>query len=170
VRRVIRDRGVEEVQKILRAAALTDAAVVQDDQVAPFADEVLEAGKRSPGRGVDAIPRTQGVEVRTHSEQVRMVAEHQQATAPGDEVQDGPAFLLVPDLGRIDENESLRAVEVGRRSLRTIRDPATTASTILVVRQLVRQDVWQAAVFGERNRPSWLMVAHQFASASEVTS
>ena len=37
-------------------------------------------------------------------------------------------------------------------------------------RQLVRQDGWQAAVFGGRNRPSLLMVAHQLARASEVTS
>ena len=37
-------------------------------------------------------------------------------------------------------------------------------------RQLVRQDGWQAAIFGGRNRPSLLMVAHQLASASEVTS
>ena len=36
-------------------------------------------------------------------------------------------------------------------------------------RQLVRQDGWQAAVFGGRNRPSLLMVAHQLARASEVT-
>jgi len=37
-------------------------------------------------------------------------------------------------------------------------------------RQLVRQDGWQAAIFGGRNRPSLLMVVHQLASASEVTS
>ena len=37
-------------------------------------------------------------------------------------------------------------------------------------RQLVRQDGWQAAIFGGRNRPSLLMVAHQLASDSEVTS
>jgi len=39
-----------------------------------------------------------------------------------------------------------------------------------IARQLVRQDGWQAAIFGGRNRPSLLMVAHQLASASEVTS
>src|SRR5271157_2977112 len=33
-------------------------------------------------------------------------------------------------------------------------------------RQLVRKDGWQAAIFGGRNRPSLLMVAHQLASAS----
>jgi hypothetical protein len=33
----------------------------------------------------------------------------------------------------------------------------------------VRQDGWQAAIFGGRNRPSLLMVAHQLANASEVT-
>ena len=37
-------------------------------------------------------------------------------------------------------------------------------------RQLVRQDGWQAAIFGGRNRASLLMVAHQLASVSEVTS
>jgi len=37
-------------------------------------------------------------------------------------------------------------------------------------RQLVRQDGWQASIFGGRNRPSLLMVAHQLASASEVAS
>ncbi len=37
-------------------------------------------------------------------------------------------------------------------------------------RQLVRQDGWQVAIFGGRNRPSLLMVAHQLANASEVTS
>ena len=37
-------------------------------------------------------------------------------------------------------------------------------------RQLVRQDGWQAAIFGGRNHPSLPMVAHQLASASEVTS
>ena len=37
-------------------------------------------------------------------------------------------------------------------------------------RQLVRQDGWQASIFGGRNRPSLLMVAHQLASTSEVTS
>src|SRR5208282_2874496 len=40
----------------------------------------------------------------------------------------------------------------------------------LGARQLVRQDGWQAAIFGGRKRPSLLMVAHQLASASEVTS
>src|SRR5271157_3415633 len=37
-------------------------------------------------------------------------------------------------------------------------------------RQLVRQDGWQAAIFGGRNRPSLLMVAHQLASASRSSS
>ena len=37
-------------------------------------------------------------------------------------------------------------------------------------RQLVRQDGWQAAIFGGCNQPSLPMVAHQLASASEVTS
>ncbi len=37
-------------------------------------------------------------------------------------------------------------------------------------RQLVRQDGWQAAIFGGRNRPSLLLVAHQLANAFEVTS
>jgi len=37
-------------------------------------------------------------------------------------------------------------------------------------RPLVRQDGRQAAIFGGRNRPSLLKVAHQLARASEVTS
>ncbi len=32
-------------------------------------------------------------------------------------------------------------------------------------RQLVRQDGWHAAIFGGRNRPSLLILAHQLASA-----
>jgi hypothetical protein len=36
--------------------------------------------------------------------------------------------------------------------------------------QLVRQDGWQAVICGGRNRPRLLMVAHQLARASEVTS
>ena len=36
--------------------------------------------------------------------------------------------------------------------------------------QLVRQDGWQAAICGGRNRPGLLMVAHQLASTCEVTS
>ena len=36
--------------------------------------------------------------------------------------------------------------------------------------QLVRQDGWQAAIFGGRNRPRLLLVAHQLANAFEVTS
>jgi hypothetical protein len=34
----------------------------------------------------------------------------------------------------------------------------------------VCQDGWQAAIFGGRSRPSLLMVAHQLARGSEVTS
>src|SRR5208337_2160065 len=46
----------------------------------------------------------------------------------------------------------------------------TSAYLFVGARQLVRQDGWQAAIFGGRNRPSLLMVVHQLASASEVTS
>jgi len=35
---------------------------------------------------------------------------------------------------------------------------------------LVRQVGWEATIFGGRDRPSLLMVAHQLTSASEVTS
>ena len=36
--------------------------------------------------------------------------------------------------------------------------------------ELVRQEGWQAAIFGGRNRPRLLMVAHQLASGSELPS
>jgi hypothetical protein len=47
---------------------------------------------------------------------------------------------------------------------------SSTYQKIVGARQLVRQDGWQASIFGGRNRPSLLMVAHQLASASEVAS
>ena len=61
-------------------------------------------------------------------------------------------------VGVLEEAVSLRAdTEPGRQEM-----PGA--------RQLVRQDGWQAAIFGGRNCPSLLMVAHQPVSASEVTS
>ena len=48
--------------------------------------------------------------------------------------------------------------------------PLRANQTFLGSRQLVRQDGWQAAIFGGRNRPGLLMVAHQLASTCEVTS
>ena len=48
--------------------------------------------------------------------------------------------------------------------------PLRANQTFLGSRQLVRQDGWQAAIFGGHNRPGLLMVAHQLASTCEVTS
>ncbi len=48
--------------------------------------------------------------------------------------------------------------------------PLRANQTFLGSRQLVRQDGWQAAIFGGRNRAGLLMVAHQLASTFEVTS
>ncbi len=43
---------IENAQEVSGATALTDPAVVQDDQVAPTADEVLEPGQGSRGGSV----------------------------------------------------------------------------------------------------------------------
>src|SRR5271157_6289740 len=48
--------------------------------------------------------------------------------------------------------------------------PLRANQTFVGARQLVRQDGWQAAIFGGRSRPSLLMVAHQLASASNNPS
>ena len=47
-------------------------------------------------------------------------------------------------------------------------DPVGKIKLLWALASLVRQDGWQAAICGGRNRPRMLMVAHQLASASEL--
>ena len=63
-----------------------------------------------------------------------------------------------------------REPERPRRFHRSFQMGRPEPTTPPSARQLVRQDGWQAAIIGGRNRPSLLMVAHQLASDSEVTS
>jgi hypothetical protein len=49
-------------------------------------------------------------------------------------------------------------------------DPVGKIKLLWALASLVRQDGWEAAICGGRNRPRLLMVAHQLASASELFS
>gem|GEM_PF-1591056 len=62
---------------------------------------------------------------------------------------------------------NVRFLEAARNEL---REAIRLTPFLLGARQLVRQDGWQAAIFGGHKRTSLLTVAHQLASASEVAS
>src|SRR5271157_2911427 len=94
-----------------------------------------------------------------------------------------PAYIPSPDWSRnlIDyEDAPPHAVSIftdgtaatpnAERQPGTLSGPVQLGKNFLAPASLVRQDGWQAAIFGGRNRPNLLMVAHQLASASRSSS